>query len=182
MMRIVFFIAALIISSASAASPAGVIPYACIEDGPYVLLAFDPNTKRLGYGAFGGRKENDESIAETAAREFYEETRCAFDRPTAVDLAATSPSERDGYYAFVAEINFISPLAIVESPCDARLERSDWLWVRYGDLIRALQTDEKRPRVFASLALKYIDLWEGAASSMRAAMGDGVLPIDGLCK
>ena len=181
-MRLVLFIAAALFSSVATASPAGVIAYACIEDGPYVLLAFDPNSKRLGYGAFGGGRQGDESIAETAAREFYEETRCVFDTPRARDLAATRPSERDGYYSFVAEVPFISPLEIPQHPCGARQERSGWLWVRYTDLIKALETDDSRPRVRASLDLKYITLWEGGASALRAAVRDGLLAEQGLCR
>jgi ADP-ribose pyrophosphatase YjhB (NUDIX family) len=181
-MRLVVLISTLLFYSGAAASPAGVIAYACIEDGPYVLLAFDPNTNRMGYGVFGGGKKADESIAETAAREFHEETRCIFDTPTAVQLAATRPSERDGYYSFVAQVPFVSPSAIPQNPCEARLERSDWLWVRYTDLISALESDQSRPKVRASLDLKYITLWEGAASALRAAIRDGLLAKQRLCQ
>ena len=162
------------------ANPAGVIPYACLVDEAYVLLAFDPVVGRRGYGAFGGGRDLGESIAETAAREMREETRCAFDTPTAADLATKTPSDSDGYFSFVAEVPYVSQLDIPEHACDAGVERSDWLWVRLSDLKKGLAADEARPEVLVSLMHKYITLWDGAADSLRQAVADGLLP-DSLC-
>lgn len=181
-----YFLAALACSivspGAALAGPAGVIPYACIEDVPYVLLAFDPVATRVGYAAFGGASEGDETLAETAAREFHEETRCAFDRPTAEHLERLTPSESHGYVSFVAEIPFISHLAIPESPCDARIERTDWQWVKLNDLEAGLATDAARPEVLVSLTQKTITLWGKAAESLRQAQSDELLDGAKLCR
>jgi len=87
-----------------------------------------------------------------------------------------------GHTTFVAEVPFVSPLKFADNPCDANLERSDWLWVRWSDLHKALSGDESEPRVVSSLSHKYISIWDKAASSMRGAMRDGLLPEKGLCK
>ena len=164
------------------ASPAGVIPYACVSGDPYVLLAFDPISDRVGYAAFGGGRQGQETTAETAAREFYEETRCIFDTPTAEELANSKPSTIDGFYSYVAQVPFVSHLEIPKHPCTGRIERYDWQWVRLRDLTKALETGEARPRVLVSLAHKYITLWEGGAKSIRAAIEDGLLDQEKICR
>ena len=102
------------------ASPAGVIPYSCIVGDAYVLLAFDPVSDRVGHGAFGGGREGDETIAETAAREMREETRCAFDRPTATDLESATPSNSNGFYSFVYQVPYVPQGDIADSACRCR--------------------------------------------------------------
>jgi hypothetical protein len=60
---------------------AGVIPYAIIDGNQYFLLQHaDVPCKRkdLGWNDFGGKKNLDEEISLTAAREFSEETSCLF--------------------------------------------------------------------------------------------------------
>ena len=163
------------------AAPAGVIPYSCITGEPYVLLAFDPAPGRRGYGAFGGSKRFGETVAETAAREFREETRCVFEKPDANDLAATTPSLSHGYYSFVAEVPYVSPMEIVDHPCEARMERFDWQWIRLSDLMVALDKPEARPKVLVSLIHEYVKLWDKSAESLRDARKDGLLNPEKLC-
>ena len=170
------------LSGVALANPAGVIPYACVSGDPYVLLAFDPISDRVGYAAFGGGRKGQETLAETAVREFHEETRCIFDTPTAGDLADSETSVVNGFYSYVAQVPFVSHLKIPEHPCTARIERYDWQWVRLLDLTEALKTEEARPRVLVSLMHKYITLWEGGADSIRAAMEDGLLDQEKICK
>ncbi|MBX2868324.1 MAG: NUDIX domain-containing protein [Acidiferrobacterales bacterium] len=181
-MKYCLFVASLLFSGVAFSGSAGVVPYACIEDGAYVLLAFDPKPSRQSYAAFSGGDKEGESLAETAAREFNEETRCVFDGPDANQLSTMKPSMDHGHATFVAEVPFTSPLIFPDHPCEARVERSDWLWVRWTDLHKALSTDEREPEVVASLAHKYIKIWDKAADSMRGAMRDGLLPEKGLCK
>ncbi|MGB5708365.1 MAG: NUDIX hydrolase [Arenicellales bacterium] len=163
------------------ANPAGVIPYACVSGEPYVLLAFDPVSDRVGYSAFGGGRRGNETIAETAAREFHEETRCVFDKPTASELEVMTPSEVDGFYSYVVQVPFIPHLEIPEHPCEARIERLDWQWIRLRDLIEGLNSGEARPKVLASLMHKYITLWEGGAETLRKAIKDGLLGLENIC-
>ncbi len=181
-MKLSMMIAGLLFSGIAFAGPAGVIPYSCLKgDGAYFLMAYDPAPGRNAYAAFGGSARSGETTADTAAREMREETGCSFDTPTEQQLAEAVPSKDHGYTVYVAEVPFISPLVIAESSCGGVQERSDWLWVRWADLHRALETDEASPRVVASLAHKYIDIWDKSASSLRAAMNDGLLPEKGLC-
>jgi 8-oxo-dGTP pyrophosphatase MutT (NUDIX family) len=171
-----------VLAGSAVASPAGVIPYACLSGDPYVLLAFDPVSDRVGYAAFGGGRNGEETIAETAAREFHEETRCVFNTPTAAELEQLTPSKHDGFYSYVAEVPFISILEIPEHPCDARIERFDWQWVRLSDLTMGLSSEDARPQVLVSLMHKTITLWEGAATSIRKAINDGLLDQNKVCK
>jgi len=159
-MKYCLLVASLLFSGTAFSGSAGVIPYACIQEDAYVLMAFDPNPNRQAYAAFAGADRKGESAADTAAREFNEETRCVFDTPDASLLSTMTPSVDHGHTSFV----------------------SDWLWVRWSDLFKALSGDESQPRVVASLAHKYISVWDKAASSMRGAMRDGLLPENGLCK
>ena len=181
-MKTTLLVAALLFSVNAWTHSAGVIPYACISDDAYVLLAFDPHPGRQAYGGFGGGDEEGETIAQTAAREFREETRCIFDSPTADELSTMKPSEHDGFYSYVTDVPFVSPLRFAHSPCDAEVERSDWLWVRWTDLSKALDSNASEPEVVASLVHKYIRIWDKAAASMRTAMADGLLPREGLCR
>ena len=170
------------LSGVALANPAGVIPYACVSGDPYVLLAFDPISDRVGYGAFGGGRKGQETTAETAVREFHEETRCIFDTPKADELSDSETSVVNGFYSYVVEVPFVSHLKIPEHPCAARIERYDWQWVRLVDLTQALKTEEARPRVLVSLMHKYITLWEGSADSIRAALADGLLDQENICQ
>ena len=181
-MKFALIIFSLLYVSYSAASPAGVIPYACISGDPYVLLAFDPISTRVGYAAFGGGHKGNETIAQTAAREFREETRCAFDTPSAEQLQKLTPSLSHGYYSYVAEVPFLGPLAITEHPCEARIERYDYQWVRLSDLIAGLEKEEARPEVLVSLMFKTITLWDKSAASLRQARQDGLLREQDLCQ
>jgi len=65
---------------------AGILPYAVFKNQVYFLLgkeSFDPGFGDGDkWGTFGGKREVNESVAETAAREFYEETAgCVLDLP-----------------------------------------------------------------------------------------------------
>lgn len=146
-----------------------------------MLLAFDPVSSRLGFGAFGGGRQGGESIAETAAREMREETRCAFDGPTAADLEASTPSNSGGFYSFVSQVPYIPQGEIPASACDAAIERVDWQWIRLSDLLTALQGDDPRPQVLVSLMHRVVTLWEGAAESLRQAQRDELLH-NNLCR
>jgi len=60
---------------------AGIIPYAIVDGNVYFLLqhADVPCKKKdIGWNDFGGKKNFDENIFMTAAREFNEETSCLF--------------------------------------------------------------------------------------------------------
>jgi 8-oxo-dGTP pyrophosphatase MutT (NUDIX family) len=176
------FIAMLIVSAHAMANPAGVIPYACVNGQTLILLAYDPAPGRSGYAAFGGTQEAAESIAETAAREFQEETRCAFDHPDSTDLEFLSHSNSEGYYTYVAEVEYKPALQIEQHSCDARIERAGWQWFELEKLLEALRSDFARPKLFAMGDVLQVTLWNRAADSMRQAMNDNLLVANRLCQ
>jgi len=178
---VMVFIVMLTLSAQTMANPAGVIPYACVNGQTLILLAYDPAPGRSGYAAFGGGQEAGESIAETAAREFREETRCAFDHPDSTDLEALSHSNSEGYYTYVAEVEFMSALQIEQHSCHARLERAGWQWFSLERLLEALQSGLARPKLFAIGDVLQVTLWNRAADSMRQAVDDKVLLAGGMC-
>jgi 8-oxo-dGTP pyrophosphatase MutT (NUDIX family) len=168
-------------STQAMANPAGVIPYACVNGQTWVLLAYDPAPGRSGYAAFGGTQEAGESIAETAAREFQEETRCVFDHPDSTDLEPLPHSKSNGYVTYVAEVEYKSALQIEQHSCDAQLERAGWQWFDLENLLEALRTDLARPKLFARGDILQVTLWDKAADSMRQSMKDNLLVAEVLC-
>ncbi len=172
---------ALLGTNSGFASPAGVIPYACVGEQILVLMAFDPASGRLGYGAFGGGREGSETIAETAAREFFEETRCAFDTPKAGDLEKIPHSNSDGFYSYVAQVPYKAVLEIETHACDAELERAGWQWFSLDDLLHALDTDDQKPSLKVFGSDLEIAIWDKAADSLRKAVQDGLLRPEVLC-
>ena len=158
--------------------PAGVIPYACVDAEALVLLAFDAEPERRGWGHFGGTARWGESVAQTAARELHEETNCAFSEPSAEQLEGL-PSSRSGpFVSFFAEVPY-QPISQIsqDRPTCPSVERSRWVWVRRVDLIRALVGGGQETQIDTVEGdVDAIHLWPGAASSLRRAVEDGVLP------
>jgi len=83
-------------------SAAGIIPYTIIENQFYFLLGLEKN-KWSGF--VGGYEEKDNSITETATREFNEETAMIFSeypiKLTSPPLIDFSPSGRNVYMWFI---------------------------------------------------------------------------------
>lgn len=167
--------------------PAGVVPYACVDGAARVLLAFDPEPERAGWGHFGGTPKPGETAADTAARELHEETNCAFPGPAAAELAALPASRSGAFYSFCVELPYRPPAEIARPRADCPdVERSRWVWVRHADLLAALAGDAARPTVETvapgGTAPGTIDLWPGATASLRRALADGVLPRADPCR
>lgn len=172
----------VLFSAGGWASPAGVIPYACHDNRVLILLAYDLAPGREGYAAFGGGAKPGETVAETAAREFYEETHCAFDQPDSNALSLLTPSNSNGFYSYVTKIKYLEPLSIELKPCDADLERAGWQWFELNQLRRALTTNSLRPAVSVFQSDQVVRLWDLGAQSLRQAEQDGLLSADVLCR
>jgi len=165
-------------------TPSGVIPYACVDGAALVLLAFDSEPKRRGWGQFGGTPKHGESIPETAAREFHEEANCAFAGPGPEELALLAPSESRGFFSFFAEVPYRSPAEIAaDRPACPDVERSRWVWVRHADLVHALAAEGATRLIPTAVGdTEAVHLWSGAAASLRRAREEGVLPDADPCR
>lgn len=165
--------------------PAGVVPYACVEGAALVLLAYDPEPDRAGWGHFGGSSKWRETAAETAARELREETNCAFPGPRAADLSGLPASGSGGFWTFCAELPWRDPAQIARPrPGCPDVERSRWVWVRHADLVAALDGPSTRPEVAVASGGELpqtIALWPGAAGSLRRSVEHGVLAREDPC-
>ena len=166
---------ALVISASSLAlPPAGVIPYSCQNGEALVLLAYDNGKDRNGWAAFGGGADKGESIAQTAAREFHEETGCVFLVPDAQDLEPLESSAIGTFHTYAYEVPFVDSAKIEASRCGTVGERKDWIWFRLTDLITALKEREDIPDRFDSS--KTYPLWFVGRVSLQEARDDGILP------
>lgn len=152
--------------------PAGVIPYACQNNDTLVLLAFDRSPGRNGWAAFGGGANAGESIAETAAREFHEETGCVFNQPNAKQLSQQPHSQVGPFHTWVAEVDFQPTEPIAQSECGTAYERRDWIWFRLQEVQEALSSGGDIQRQADG---KAYPLWDKGRLALQAASEDGLL-------
>ena len=164
----------LTFSSAFANPPAGVIAYSCVGQEAVVLLAYDNGKNRNGWAPFGGRAEEGETIAQTAAREFREETGCVFAGPTAEQLDGQPRSRIGPFYTYVSRVNWVDPVMMAASSCGTPGERSQWVWVNLEQLNDAL--DHGKPVVDRDNPVVQYPLWIAGRVSLQVARADGLLP------
>lgn len=156
--------------------PAGVIAYSCVDQKAQVLLAWDNGKNRNGWAAFGGHGEKGETIAETAAREFREETGCVFQGPLPVSLEQQKRSRIGPFYTYVSRVEWVDPTLIETSSCGTPGERSQWVWVGLEELNKALESGKDVPDL--KDPKKRYPLWIAGRLSLDAARSDGLLPAD----
>ena len=80
-MRLLFVVPllfTLVACSSSNAPPAGLIAYSCVAGEAVHLMAFDPHPTRRAWATLGGSAQKGESPAQTAVREFTEESNCVY--------------------------------------------------------------------------------------------------------
>jgi 8-oxo-dGTP pyrophosphatase MutT (NUDIX family) len=163
---------------------AGVIAYTRVQERTYVLLADHRDSDR-GWASFGGHREEGETLAAAASREFREETRCVYGQPLEADLAGEPTVSRVGFLTYVVEVPFVSA-HVFESraaPPDCRGpqfdERGPWIWVplaelteclERGDPTRGYRLPESRvPEGFT------VTLWSESATILERAIAKGLL-------
>jgi len=179
-MKPLLSLAALLITASGHATTltgvsAGVTPYACTKHGAEYLLAFDPQPKRWAWGTFGGRPKSGESARQTALREFYEETNCAYSREEMAAMEMRGPSRSGKFYTYVAEVPYIPPETIGTARKCNDVERLLWVWVPHATLISALKSNETKPQLNMAPPKPRISIWNGSARSMRNALAEGYL-------
>ncbi len=162
---------------------AGVLPFACQNGEAVYLLAYDPNSKRLGWGNFGGGPDHGELDYQTALREFREETNCAYNIEDIDPDTLHGPSEFFGYYTFLLNVPFVDPAEISHTRKCENVERSQWVWVQHEPFTSALAGFDPRAEMpVASGEPDRIHLWDGSAGSLRKALVDEVIPSEDPCR
>lgn len=163
---------------------AGVIAYSRIQGKTYVLLADHRESKR-GWGTFGGHREEGETVAEAASREFREETRCVYEQPSESALADEPSLGDGGFLCYVVELPFV-PAQVFESlpaksDCQGPSfeERGPWIWIPLGDVVQSLA--DGNPTDGFQLPDSYVPkgystkLWSTSAAILHKALDEGYL-------
>ena len=167
---------------ACAAGPAGVAAFACKNGAALHLLAFDPVPGREAWAHLGGRAEAGESTAQTAVREFREESNCAFGDSIPEAGALVGPSVAGGFSTYVMRVPFIASASIAQSRDCAHVERAHWVWVAHDKLLAALHSADDSPVVeVAEGPRRTVHLWPVSARALRKAIDDQVLPTGNPC-
>ncbi|MCR2745382.1 NUDIX domain-containing protein [Limnobacter parvus] len=184
-MRIYLAFATLALSacSSSNAPPAGLIAYSCVAGEALHLLAFDPHPSRRSWATLGGSAQKDETPNQTAVREFTEESNCAYsaDEIDISNLKGPSISPGTPFHLYATEVPFKSAEQIAEARQCASIERSQWVWVRHLDLLRAVNgfnASGDAPVVVPTVQgePREVPLWDRGVESLKKALQDGVLP------
>ncbi|HEX4855171.1 MAG TPA: NUDIX hydrolase [Limnobacter sp.] len=176
-------LALLTACSSPVGPPAGLIAYSCMAGEALHLMAFDPHPARRAWATLGGGAKDGETPAQTAIREFTEESNCAY-TPAELDASRLrGPSVSPGipFHLYLAQVPFKPVQQIAEHRACVDIERSQWVWVRHRDLLQVLNraaetggdglvvpTVQGEPR--------QVPLWNRGADSLRKALQDGVLP------
>lgn len=165
------------------ASPAGIAAFACEKGSALYLLAFDPAPRRQAWGHLGGRAERGETGAQTALREFREESNCAFELPADVATHLMGPSTfpGNGFQTFVLQVPFIEAATIAQARQCKDVERNQWVWVSHQVLEAALNSSATDLPVSDGAPAK-VHLWRPSLDSLKKARDDGVLPTKDPCK
>lgn len=167
----------------SSLPPAGLVAYSCVAGEALHLLAFDPHPSRRAWATLGGGAKAGETPAQTAVREFTEESNCAYSAADIDVSALRGPSISTGvpFHLYSVQVPFkpVSDIA-QQRPC-ADIERSQWVWVRHAELMRAI--NQYTPDQTEPLSVPVVQgtpgtvpLWGRGVESLRKALQDGVLP------
>ena len=160
--------------------PAGLIAYACVAGEALHLMAFDPHPARRSWATLGGSAQTDETPGQTATREFTEESNCAYsaDEIDSANLKGPSVSPGVPFHLYSVQVPFKSVDEISQTRQCVDIERSQWVWVRHLDLVRALNQIGDETTIVPTVQgePQQIPLWDRGVQSLRKALQDGVLP------
>ena len=185
-MRVLFVVSLFSILAACSSSslpPAGLIAYSCVAGEAVHLMAFDPHPTRRAWATLGGSGQKGETPAQTAIREFTEESNCAY-RSAELDASQMKgPSISPGvpFHLYTAQIPFKSVDEIAQTRQCVDIERSQWVWVRHLDLVRAINQHTEAaqdPLTVHTIQGQpaQVPLWSRGVESLKKALQDGVLP------
>ncbi len=122
---------------------AGILPYSVESGEVRVLLGFDGENQH--WNDFVGVCTPGETPVQTAAREFVEETRGAFEMSDiALRLQGAAPINVGPTRIFILEIPEISAQQLDRLTRSRNSEKTAYCWVRLTDLLQSV--DERGPR------------------------------------
>ncbi|WP_334119081.1 NUDIX hydrolase [Limnobacter sp.] len=169
--------------SSSSAPPAGLIAYSCVTGEALHLMAFDPHPARRAWATLGGGAKPGETPTQTAIREFTEESNCAYNAEElqAGELRGPSISPGVPFHLYTTEVPFKPVDIIAQTRQCVDIERSQWVWVRHLDLVRALNRfdgSEDAALILPTVQGEplQVSLWNRGVESLKKALQDGVLP------
>lgn len=172
-----------------AAGPAGMILYFRSGGEVFLLLADHakgPDQAR-GWAAFGGGQKDQETAAQTAARETEEETNGYFSRDWLLKKIENQKPVVDGIFScFFAEVDFvpIPPIASRRPPTQEPdyFERGPYAWIPFSKIAPFLAKDAD-PNSKAIIPAEYLPsggqtnwFWSIWLQNLRIAQAQGVLP------
>jgi hypothetical protein len=173
----------LVACSSSNAPPAGLIAYSCVAGEALHLMAFDPHPSRRAWATLGGGAQQGETPVQTALREFTEESNCAYSSTEMNISQLKGPSISPGvpFHLYSLEVPFKPVDEIAKTRQCVDIERSQWVWVRHLDLMRALNQQgsaAEQPLVVPTTQGQpaQVPLWNRGVESLKKALQDGVLP------
>jgi len=174
---------ALAACSSTDSPPAGLIAYSCVAGEALHLMAFDPHPARRSWATLGGSAQQGETPAQTAVREFTEESNCAYSAGDIDPATLKGPSISPGvpFHLYSAQVPFKSVDEISQTRQCVDIERSQWVWVRHIDLVRGLNQYDATSDVPLEIPTVQgqplnVPLWDRGMESLKKALQDGVLP------
>lgn len=185
-MRFSYPIAAVLAITACSSTdspPAGLIAYSCVAGEALHLMAFDPHPARRSWATLGGSAQAGETPAQTAVREFTEESNCAYttDEIDSTNFKGPSVSTGVPFHLYSAQVSFKSVDEISQARQCVDIERNQWVWVRHIDLVRGLNQHDTTSDVQLAVPTVQgqplnVPLWSRGVESLKKALQDGVLP------
>lgn len=142
--RVFLLLAGINLTKIYAAPGAGGLPY-CMKDGEVLfLIGQDPE----GWSDFGGMAEKGETVLQTAAREFSEETKNVFDGGSEHNNAkffnqhnrGSLPHPKFKYFSHLIEVSYIPADVFKRSKGGPHAEKLDYAWIHAGEFLRAVSS------------------------------------------
>lgn len=163
---------------------AGIVAFTRIQGQTYVLLADHIDSDR-GWGSFGGRREEGETVEKTALREFREETRCVFDSLLIIDLSDRPTVDYRIFVSYVVEVPYIPAQVFESQPATADCqgpgyeERGPWAWIPIEAIVRCLEIGEQTGSYELDRSVvpagSKTTLWLNSAVILQEAVTQGLL-------
>lgn len=195
MLRLTLLFICCFATQVLAEGPAGIVLFFKSGNEIYLLLAdHSPGCDQgRGWAACGGARKDNESAAETAARETEEETRGFLKRDWLLQKIKNQTPVRDGVFScFFLEIDFIPipQIATHQPPTNEPdyLERGPFAWIPFSQVAPYLDP-AAAPNAKAIISAEYLPsekqtnwFWSIWLQNLRVARAAGAIPWERTAK